>query len=64
MLRSSYLSLSKTRGKINALSGETIFLGRSDVDSKWNFTGVSFLWEHKDLTQAAHFLNVEATESV
>jgi hypothetical protein len=49
---------------MNALSGETVFLGRSDVDEERSFTGVSsFLSERKVLKQAAHFY-VEAPESV
>jgi hypothetical protein len=58
------LSVSKTGDITNAHSGETIFLGRSDIDEDQGFTSVlSFLSEHKVLTQAAH-LYVEAPESV
>jgi hypothetical protein len=48
----------------NALSSETIFLGKSNVNEERNFTGkLSFLWDQKFLTEAAH-LYVEASESV
>jgi hypothetical protein len=38
----SYLPMSKTEGGTNTLSGETIFLGRFDVDEE----GVSPAWRH------------------
>jgi hypothetical protein len=45
------------------LSGETIFLGWSDVGQERGLTGVtSFLWDRKDLMQAA-YLYVQAPES-
>jgi hypothetical protein len=51
----SYLSPLKTEGGTNALSGETIFFGRFDVDGKRGFTGLSsFLRDRKVLMQAAH----------
>jgi hypothetical protein len=49
----SDLSQSKTGGRNNALSGEAIFLGSSNVDEERSFTGVtSFLRDGKVLTQA------------
>jgi hypothetical protein len=48
-------ALSITRGKSNTLSGQTIFLGSSDVEEGRGFIGVSsFLWDRKVLTQVAN----------